>query len=184
VREESRVHRVAWDVERFRPLSARTSDVETIGTVAVARGVRQGHSWSPIEVWASHEPEFDGTDLPDSPLLLPGIVVVGSQAAPTLASTSTSELELLPLKGALRLTIVNVTSFVDCLDEGASTIARFQSGRPRRVVEPRWLKGSEHLSLFRIPQMPYEVYIGSEAPEIDIVSGLSGLNLEGATTVP
>jgi len=142
-------------------------------------GLRRADNWNPIEMRLIRRDE--GRDLleADSPWLGSHALVFGPRVVERLGELLVGYGELLPLHCDDReLVIFNVTKVVDGLDESASQIVRFASGRimdiERYAFLPNVVRGIEVFKLPGIRASP--TFVGQEFVKAWKSVGLRGLD--------
>jgi hypothetical protein len=120
----------ATGYEFCRP--SRQDDFETVNVQI--NGASRGATWKPIPVHIVHEDRGRSLKPSDAPWLESHALVFRPKASRALETLLLEHGELLPLAcDEAPLAILNVTRVVDALDEQASDITRFSSGRVMMV---------------------------------------------------
>jgi hypothetical protein len=123
--------------------------------ICLIDGVRRRDGWRPIAVEVIHEDEGVPLRESDSPWLGPHALVFRPRAVDALGAMLRRHGELLPLRcEEAGLSIFNVTAVPGALDENASEIVRFGSGRimtvDRYVFRPEAVDG---IDVFKVPEL-------------------------------
>ena len=133
-------------------------------------------TWRPMHTAVSSEGERG-----DFLYLFPTLLGVGKTASQVLAPLAGRELELLPVEDATGdiAALVNFTNVLDALDEPASELRRFSSGRVMQVTKYAFrpaLVGNAHV--FRVPQVLTVIFATLRFKELVADAGLTGLLFE------
>lgn len=171
----------------FRPLPAQNAelahplDSEHFETINVlANGVTRGSSWRPLEFALITEDEGRRLDQVDMPWLGSSALVLKQRAVDALLPILVAHGELLPLTSRPKLWIFNATHVVDALDEPASDVTRFSSGRimfvGRYVFKPAPICT---LAAFRIPNLRVSpIFLSQAFVDRCVAAQLTGVEFE------
>lgn len=127
------------------------------GTLLGLDGTPRSAGWAPVEVrLLTTDPAGRPRQRADLPWLAGHVLVLRERALDTLRPVLEEYGELLPLAcPSAPLWIFNALRVIDALDEPASQLTRFGTGRvltiDRHAFHPEAVRGIE---VFRIPQMP------------------------------
>lgn len=155
----------------------RQDDYETLHVQI--DGAPRRNSWSPVAVRLIHDDEGKLLATSDSPWLGSHALVFRKSAIERLGSLLQSNGELLPLAcSEADLSIFNATRVIDALDEQASSITRFSSGRVMRVT--RYIFKAAvvaDVDIFKIPNLRVSPTFVSER----VVHAWTSAGLRGVT---
>jgi hypothetical protein len=138
---------------------------------------REG-SWTPIPMKVISKERRRSLSRSDSPWLLDDMLILRSQAAEALKPFLLNHGELLPLHcEQAELVVFNALRVVDALDEAASTLTRFRSGRimlvDRHVFRKQVIQG---LHAFKVTSLqPSSLFVSEEFVERWHAAGLKGI---------
>lgn len=157
----------------------RQEDFETIN--AQINGEPRHAAWKPIAVRLIHEDEGKGLWPSDSPWLGAHALIFRSTVINVLGRHLREYGELLPLACTeTELLLFNVTRVVDALDEDASSVQRFGSGRIMRVH--RYVFRAETIrdvDIFKIPNLRVSpTFVSDRIVELWRHSGFKGLDFK------
>jgi hypothetical protein len=154
----------------------RSSDFQTIKLLI--DGTPRGSTWRPISMRLIDEEHGESLARSDSPWLGPHALIFREAAIEVLGPMLREYGELPPLSCAdAKLYVFNATRVVDALDEQASSIARFSSGRimyvSRYAFRPESTAGIE---IFKIPNLlASPTFVSGRFVQLWTTSGLRGL---------
>jgi hypothetical protein len=172
-------------MEVFIPLSAegfelcqpkRQEDFETLN--ALINGTLRQTTWKPIPMRLIHEDEGKKLAASDSPWLGSHALIFRQPALEKLDVILKAHGEILPLTcSEAQLFVLNATRLVDALDEQASALTRFSSGRLMRVT--RYVFRATVISgidIFKIPDLRVSpTFVSKRVVEAWSLAGLRGL---------
>lgn len=118
-------------------------------------GTRRQQEWRPIAVRLVHDNNGEPLAFSESPWLSTHALTFRPLAVEALGPLLRENGELLPLAGEdFELSVFNPTRVIDALDEQASSIARFSSGRMMRIrryaFKPELIEG---IDVFKLPNL-------------------------------
>lgn len=154
-------------------------DFETIKSLI--NGESRQNQWSPLHMRLIHKDEGQNLLPSDSPWLGVHTLIFKRTAIDALDSMLRWHGELLPLTCTdAEIFLYNPTHMVDALDENASTIRRFSTGRimdtERYVFSQDTIRG---LHIFKIPNLqPSPIFVSQQFVDLWISAGLKGLQFE------
>jgi len=128
-----------------------------------------------------HEDEGRALLESDSPWFGAHALIFRPRAISALGPVLSNNGELLPLSsGADELFLFNATRVIDALDECASSVTRFSSGRPmhiqRHIFRPEMLGGAD---LFKIPNLTVSpAFVSERVVQLWKDTRLRGLDFE------
>jgi hypothetical protein len=170
----TQVWKLRCDVRRYS--TALLLDEEDNRRATEFDGRSHVDGWRPILTAVSQEGEIG-----DFLYLFPTLFGVGKEASRVLSPLVGRELELLPAKDTTGdiAALLNFTNVVDALDEPASELRRFSSGRLMQVTKYVFrpdLVGGAHV--FRVPQLFTVIFATVRFKELVADAGLTGLLFE------
>ena len=152
---------------------------ETINVLI--NGECRGASWTPVPVRLVHEDEGRRLLPCDSPWLGAHALILRQSAVEAIGETLVEHGELLPLDcSEVRLVAFNPTSVVDALDEEASSLLRFSSGRIMKINRYVFRRAViERIPIFKIPNLRVSpTFLSEEVVELWTGAGLKGLEFK------
>lgn len=158
-------------------------DFETINIEV--NGTPRRSSWKPIPMRLIHEDEGQKLAMSDSPWLGAHALIFRANVVEALGPMLREHGELLPLAcSEAGLVVYNPTRVIDALDEAASSVVRFSSGRImmiRRHVFCVDVIG--HIDIFKIPNLRVSpTFLTQRFVERWEASGLKGLEFKRVWT--
>ncbi|SRR5216683_1424390 len=144
-------------------------------------GTPYGSNWQPVKVEIIQEDRGKKLLESDTPWLGPHALIFRQTVVQAMGSLLREFGELLPLQcDEAELSIFNVTRLLDALDESASSIVRFGSGRILNIEKYEFrrdiVKGNE---IFKIPNLRASpTFIGDRFVELWKTAGLRGLDFK------
>ena len=162
--------------EWCQPTLAR--DYDTISDLL--NGESRISTWLPMEMKVVSEDEGVTLAFSDALCLGHQALVLRPAAVSALGAMLSQYGELLRARCALeRREIFNATTIIDALDEAASTVMRYSTGKVMDILNYAFV--SERVAgvqIFRIPQfVSSPIFVGSEFVEMRADSGLHGWRL-------
>jgi hypothetical protein len=136
------------------------------------------HTWQPIKMEIIHEDEGRKFSESDAPWLGPHALIFRKEAVQIMGQLLNEYGELLPLQcDEAELSIFNVTQILNALDETASSIARFSTGRimtiERYVFHPDIIRD---IQIFKIPNLRASpTFVSEDFVQLWKSAGLRGL---------
>lgn len=147
--------------------------------VSLINGETRKNGWQPIKVTIVDEGDNgEYLNKSDSPWLLSSSLIFRQSAIDKMGGFLEKYGELLPLDcDDGNMFIFNPTEIVDALDEGASSILRFKSGKVMRIVDyvfrPEVVKDKH---IFKIPNIrASSTFVSDHFVDLWISAGLKGL---------
>jgi len=167
----TRIWRLRCDVSRYSTVVL--PDEEDNQRATEFDGRSHLDTWRPMHTAVSQEGERG-----DFLYLFPTLFGVGKTASQVLAPLVGRELELLPVNDTTGdiAALLNFTNVLDALDEPASELRRFSSGRVMQVTKYAFrpaLVGGAHV--FRVPQLFTVIFATLRFKELVADAGLTGL---------
>lgn len=155
----------------------RDEDFEVFATLD---GTPRAATWKPIEMKVVGHQSGRSLRSADLPWLGRHVLVLSARAVEMIGDRLAAGGELLPLSCKGReLYVFHTLHLVDALDEEASTVKRFESGRimmvKRYIFRPAALEGAES---FRLPQFPRACPVYATQGFVD---ALEATGLQGTT---
>jgi hypothetical protein len=141
-------------------------------------GISRKSTWQPITMEIIHEDEGRKFLESDAPWLGPHALIFRQAAVQTMGQMLNEFGELLPLQcDEAELSIFNATQILDALDEAASSIVRFSTGRimtiERYAFRPDTIKDNH---IFKIPNLRASpTFVSNHFAQLWKSSGLKGL---------
>jgi len=157
----------------------RQEDHETLHVQI--NGVPRRNSWSPVAVRLIHEDEGKRLGISDSPWLGSHALIFRPRAIDRLGSLLQSNGELLALAcSEAKLCVFNATRVIDALDEEASSITRFSSGRVMRVTRYVFRAAAvAEVDLFKIPNLRVSpTFVSERVVQAWTSAGLRGITFD------
>lgn len=144
-------------------------------------GVPRRASWNAVPMQLVHKDEGRQLAESDSPWLGEHALIFRGRAASALDTTLRAYGELLPLEcSEADMSIYNVTRVIEALDEQASSVVRFSSGRIGIVQRYAFrAEAVRDVDVFKIPNLRVSpTYVSHRFVELWRSSGLKGLEFK------
>jgi hypothetical protein len=176
------VNTIYWPIDRngfelCHPVDGK--DFESFSTLI--NGHPRRHSWTPIKVKVIREDRGRRLRRSDAPFLGEHALIFRPSVIDALGTELRNYGELLPLACSdAELVVFNPTRLLDALDEEASSVRRFDSGRLMRITHhvfrPEVVRG---VDVFKIPNLRSSPTFVSEAfVKLWQEAGLRGLEFD------
>jgi hypothetical protein len=157
----------------------RADDFETLNVLI--NGAKRSKTWSPIALRIVHEDQGETLLKSDSPFLGSHALVFRDSATKVLKSMLADNGELLSATCPdADLSIFNPLNVVDSLDEEASSVRRFSSGKIMDIMQYSFnVKDIEEVDIFKIPNLRVSpTFVSERFVEHWHSAGLAGLDFE------
>ncbi len=177
------VYRLSAEPEKYRPLAlVRESDVSKLTDLHDGLAPQP---WNPVAVEWLDEGDSATKPLPDFPSF-GGVPAFSRRAIETLKPMLERSGTILPLamRGGDDFFAYQVSTCIEALDEDASVLSRFSTGRIMSISKYVFIPDAISSAIFKVPQRRAEIFVTDAFVEEVTRAGLTGFVFDHLYSAP